>query len=130
MRDVLALAVAGAAGTVSRYALSGWSYRLFGDRFPYGTLVVNVVGCVLLGLFMEIALGADLVPQSWRLPVAAGFFGAFTTFSTFGYETMRYLEEAAWGAALANIAANVFFCLAAMWLGLTAGRALVGVGGS
>ncbi len=126
MKEIFAIALAGALGTLSRYGLSGWSYRLLGERFAYGTLVVNVLGCLLLGMVMQIGLTGDIIPQSWRTPIAIGFFGAFTTFSTFGYETIRYVEDGAWGLALLNIATNLVLCLAAVAIGLAVGRALLG----
>lgn len=126
MREIFALAVAGAAGTLSRYAVGGWAYRLLGPRFPYGTLVVNVLGSFLLGLVMQIGLTSDLIPRSWRVPVSVGFCGAFTTFSTFSYETLRYAEDGAWSLALLNIAANLVLCLAAVGGGFVLGRALIG----
>lgn len=126
MREILSLAVAGAAGTLSRWALSGWTYRLLGDRFPYGTLAVNVLGCFLLGFLMHVALATEIIPADWRPPLTVGFFGAFTTFSTFGYETMRYMEDGAWWPALANIGANLALGLAAVFIGLFSARTLVG----
>src|SRR4030095_9553432 len=100
------LTVAGALGTRSRWAVSGWAYRLFGERFPYGTLLVNVIGCLLIGVVMEVSLLTDLLPPAWRVALTIGFLGGFTTFSTFGYETLRYLEDGAWWPALANVGAN------------------------
>lgn len=123
---MIALAVAGAAGTVSRYAVSGWSYRVLGEKLPYGTLVVNVVGCLLLGFVMQLALSTDLIPRAMRVPITVGFFGAFTTFSTFGYETVRLIEDAAWSPALINVGANVILCIVASWMGLALGRLVLG----
>ncbi len=126
MREILALGFAGAAGAIGRYAVSGWAYRLLGDRFAYGTLIVNVLGSLLLAFIMQIALSSDMIPQQWRLPITVGFFGAFTTFSTFSYETVRYIEDGAWTLATTNVVANVFLCVAATLLGLAAGRVVVG----
>lgn len=126
MREIVALAIAGAAGTLGRWALSGWAYRLLGDRFPYGTLAVNVLGCLLLGVIMEVALLTDLLPYGWRIPLTVGLLGGFTTFSTFGYESVRYLEDGAWWPALANIGANIVLGLGATWLGFVAARAAFG----
>ncbi len=126
MREMFALGFAGAAGAVSRYAVSGWTYRLFGDRFAYGTLAVNVLGSFLLAVLMQIAIGTDLIPIQWRMPLTVGFFGAFTTFSTFSYETIQYLQVGSWRLAVTNIMANVVLCLAGTLLGLAAGRAFVG----
>ena len=126
MREVLVLALAGAVGTVSRYAVSTWTRGWLGDRFPFGTLAVNVLGCLLLGFIMEAAITNEVLPKALRVPVTVGFFGAFTTMSTFGYETMRYMEASDWGPALLNVSANLVLCLAATWLGLYAGRTLLG----
>ena len=117
MRNVLALAVAGAAGTVTRFALTGWSARLLGDRFPYGTLAVNVLGCLVAGFAIQMILLAEFMPAGWRTPVVVGFLGAFTTFSTFGVETMGLLTRGAPGAAMANIGANMGLGLGATWVG-------------
>lgn len=126
MRELVLLGVAGAAGTLSRYALAGWTQRLLGDRLPFGTLAVNVLGCLLLGLIMEGLVATEVLPRALRVPLTVGFFGAFTTFSTFGFETMRYMQASNWTSAALNVAANVVLCLAATWLGIMAGRGLFG----
>lgn len=117
MRELVALGVAGALGTVSRYALGGAVHRLFGAALPYGTLAVNVLGCFALGLVMRVGMISDVITPGARMVVAVGFLGAFTTFSTFGYETFRYVEDGAWRLALTNVAANLVLGLAAVWLG-------------
>lgn len=127
MQEVLVLALAGAAGTLSRYAVSGWAHRLLGERFAYGTFAVNLIGSFLLGLLMQIGLTTDIVPRSWRVPLSVGFLGAFTTFSTFGYETVRFLEQGAWLEGAINVTANLVVCLAATWAGLSLGRLVTGV---
>jgi CrcB protein len=99
---------------------------VFGEGFAFGTLVVNVIGCFALALFMHAALATDAIPRTLRLAVAVGFLGAFTTFSTFGYETVRYLQDGDLRLAAANVAANVVVCLLATWAGFAAGRVLIG----
>jgi CrcB protein len=126
MREIVALALAGAAGTLGRWALGGWAYKLLGERFAYGTLAVNVLGCLLLGLLMHLSLASDLVPEGWRVALGVGFLGAFTTFSTFGYETLSYAEQGAWSLALANVVANLVLGLAAIWLGAALARGALG----
>ncbi len=126
MRELLFLAGAGAAGAVSRYALSGWTYRVFGERFPYGTLAVNVLGSFLIGLVMQAALSADLLSREARVAATVGFLGAFTTFSTFSYETMKAIEDGEWTKAGANVVLNVLLCLGAIWLGLLTARQIWG----
>lgn len=126
MREILLLGIAGALGTVSRYWVSGWTYQLLGERFPYGTLAVNVLGCLVIGFVMQVALSTDLLSRTARLAIAVGFLGAFTTLSTVNYETLRYLEDGAWWSALGNIAGNVGLGLAAAWAGLALARGLAG----
>ena len=126
MTDLLALAVAGALGSVCRFLLCSLSYRVRGEGCGYGTLVVNMIGCFALTFFMHTALVTDLVPRTLRIAVAIGFLGAFTTFSTFGFETLRYLDDGDWALAATNVVANVVLCLIASWAGLTAGRIFIG----
>ena len=126
MRVILLIAVAGAFGSVSRYALSGWAYRLFGERLPYGTLAVNVVGCFLLGLVMHVGLTTDALSREARTAISVGFLGAFTTFSTFGYETVRSIEQGAWGAAALNVALNVVVGILAVVAGFGVARQIWG----
>lgn len=124
MRVLLFLAIAGALGTLSRYGLSSWVQQSSGSRFPYGTLVVNVLGCLLLGFVMQTVFLNEATPISRpvRLAMGTGFLGAFTTFSTFGYETMHHLEQGEWQSAIFNILANLMVGLLAIWLGLLCGK--------
>ena len=116
----------GACGAVARYLLSGWVARATAtSSFPYGTLTVNLLGSVLLGLIMgATASGALLVPPRLRIAVAVGGLGAFTTFSTFSYETVAALRAGDLRSALLNVAVSVVAGLAACWLGLTLGERL------
>lgn len=126
MREALLVTLAGALGSLARYGMSGWAYRALGERFPYGTLVVNVVGSLLIGAVMQVGLNTELISRSARLAIAVGFLGAFTTFSTFSYETVRYLEDGAWWPAGVNAGANLVLCLSAAWAGLRIARSLIG----
>jgi len=126
MRELLIVGAFGAAGAIARYSVSGWTYDLVGTRLPWGTLVVNVTGCFLLGLVMHASLATTLVSPQWRLYLATGFLGALTTFSTFSYETVRELERGAWGAAGANVLLNLALGLPATWLGLVLARRILG----
>ncbi len=116
----------GAAGAVARYACSGWALRILGTGFPYGTLVVNVLGCFLLGLLTRYGQASTAIPDHWRTGLQIGLLGAFTTFSTFGYETLMQLENGDWRGAMLNVAANVLVGLAAVWLGVYVARFLIG----
>lgn len=122
MRVILLLAVAGAAGTLSRYGLGGLAQRITGASFPYGTLVINVLGCLAIGYVMQIALNTDIIPADARVIITIGFLGAFTTFSTFSYETVRLFEDGAWVSAILNLVTNVGLGLTATLLGILLGR--------
>jgi len=126
LATVTSIAVAGALGTLARWGLSGLSHRLLGDRFAWGTLAVNLIGCLVLGFLMEAVLSGTLIPRALRLPLAVGFCGAFTTFSTFGYETLRYIQAGNWLYAAGNTALNVILGLGMVWLGFILARAISG----
>ncbi len=126
MARFLWICAAGAAGTGARYLLSTWLSRVAGPAFPWGTLAVNLLGSFLLGSIMEIGLTTALLPPTLRLTLATGLMGGFTTYSSFNYETLRYLQSQSWVLASANVAATVAGCLAAGTLGIWAGRLLVG----
>ena len=116
MKQLILVGLGGALGSLSRYgvglALASWA----GMSFPFGTLLVNVLGCFLIGL----ALGAGWTPdQPLRLLLVTGFLGGFTTFSAFGGETIELFRAAAPARALLNIAANVVLGLLATWLGFS-----------
>ncbi len=90
------LIVFGIAGTLARYGLQGFVQQRTGSTFPSGTLVVNLIGCFLLGGIGQYALTHLTIPPDWRIGITVGFFGAFTTFSSFSYETARMLEDGDW----------------------------------
>lgn len=126
LTTIATIAVAGAAGTLARYGLSGLTHRLLGTRFAWGTLAVNLLGCLILGFLMQAALESTAVPRAYRMALTVGFCGAFTTFSTFGYETLRYLQDGAWLMAAGNVAVNVILGLGMVWAGFVLGRVLTG----
>jgi CrcB protein len=112
------VALGGLLGTLARYGLQGWVQERFGhDFFPGGTLVVNVVGSLLLGFLVRFATGSTLVTPELRAGLTIGFCGAFTTMSTFGYESMTLLRDGElWRAALYT-GGSVVGCLAAAYAG-------------
>lgn len=124
MQVVLFIAGFGALGCLTRYFVSGWIYDLFGRGFPYGTLVVNVLGAFVIGLVMEFGMRSALLSASLRTGIAIGFLGGLTTFSTFSYETFRLLEEGELVIAAANVLGSVMVCLFFTWLGIHAARVL------
>ena len=92
MVKIVYLGIFGGLGCVARYMISGWVYNLAGRSLPYGTLAVNVIGSLLLGVIMEGSLRSTLLSPDLRIGLTVGFMGGFTTFSTFSYETVRLLE--------------------------------------
>ena len=119
---ILYLGIFGGFGCVARYLVSGWVYDLSGKALPYGTLAVNVVGSLLLGLIMEGSLRSTLLSPELRFGLTVGFMGGFTTFSTFSYETVRLLEEGSLVAAGANVLLNVTVCIVAALVGIYLAR--------
>lgn len=115
---LLLIAVAGALGAVARYGLSGWVQER-AAFFPWGTLVVNVLGSFLLGLAFRY-LEATTLPAEWRQAVTIGFLGAFTTFSTFSYEAVAMIQDGDWHQAGWYVLASVALGLAAVVAGFGA----------
>ena len=104
---LILIAVFGAVGTLARYGLQGLVHGRTGGTFPYGTLLVNLSGCFLLGLIGQFTLNRIVIPADWRVAIAVGFFGGYTTFSSFGWETAKMLEDGEWLPATTYVAASV-----------------------
>src|SRR5712671_5609753 len=104
---LILIAVLGAVGTLARYGLQGLVQVRMGGTFPYGTLLVNLSGCFLLGLIGQLKLNRLVVSPDWRIAIAVGFFGGYTTFSSFGWETAKMLEDGEWLRATAYVSASV-----------------------
>lgn len=122
MEKLLLVAVGGSIGAVARYLVSGWAAEHFGANFPYGTLLVNVVGCFIIGLFMALTTEKFIVNPYWRLLVTVGFVGGLTTFSSYSYETFKLLEEAGMTMAFYNIFSNLIIGFFATWVGIAVAR--------
>ena len=120
------VALGGAIGSVARYGVGALAVQLFGPAFPWGTLMVNLIGSFLIALIMHVALAGSAVSVELRLFLTTGVVGGFTTYSTFNYETLALLNQRAYGFAGLNLAATVVGCLLAGILGLATGRALAG----
>ena len=118
------LALGGAAGTVARYALSGWVSDLTGGRLPWGTFIVNVSGSFVLGVLFALSIDRAILPPEVRVPLMIGFLGAYTTFSTLMLESWRLVEEGAMLAAVANVVGSSLVGLVAVVGGLAVGRIL------
>ncbi len=120
----------GAVGTGARYLLGGVVARWAGPEFPYGTLLINVLGSFLIGVVQQVGLTSLLIPDTLRLVLAIGVMGGFTTYSSFSYETIRLLEAGSWLAASVYVALTTALCLACCVAGLSLGRVLIeGKGG-
>jgi CrcB protein len=122
MQKLLLIGLAGALGSLSRYALSGWVQRYTDSLFPWGTLVVNVVGAFAFGFIWSLVEQRLVVSVETRVVILSGFLGAFTTFSSFMFETSILIGDGLWGLALANVGGQIVSGLVAMFLGLSAGR--------
>lgn len=126
MTRFLLVCLGGAIGSGARYLTSLWAAAAFGIAFPYGTLIVNLGGSLLLGALMHMATATELLTPELRLLLTTGVMGGFTTYSTFNYETTAYFREGAWGMGALNIALTVAGCLVAGLIGLAIARALFG----
>ena len=120
------ICLAGAAGTGTRYLVGLWAGERLGASFPYGTLIVNVAGCFLIALVMQLALNVAAFPPTLRFALTTGFMGGLTTYSSFNYETMRLARDGAMGAATLNFGITTFACFAAGLLGLALAQRLLG----
>ncbi len=122
--QLIAVAVGGAIGATLRYLVSGAAYNQFGETFPFGTLLVNIIGCLLIGflaqLFEEI-----IVPPNMRLLILTGTLGAFTTFSTYGLETFKLWQDGELRLALLNFATNNIVGILFVVLGFILARTLL-----
>ncbi|MFZ5927533.1 MAG: fluoride efflux transporter CrcB [Acidobacteriota bacterium] len=120
--NYLWIAAGAALGGVLRYYFSGVAARLAGETFPWGTLFVNITGCMAIGFFVSLT-GPDgrlIVPAHIRLFVMTGLCGGYTTFSTFGLETLRLLQDREWAYAAGNIVSSLLLCLGGVWAGYQA----------
>jgi len=117
--DYLLVAGGGALGSIARYWLSGVVGRRFGETFPYGTLLVNVSGCLAIGFFAAYTgpEGRALMRPEWRLAFMTGICGGYTTFSSFSLQTLNLATDGDWLRAAANVTLSVGLCLGAVWLG-------------
>jgi fluoride exporter len=124
MDRLLYVFLAGGLGSSVRYLVSEQSLRTFGPAFPFGTLIVNVVGCFAMSLVMFLAVETSQLSPTLRVALATGFIGGLTTYSAFNYETLKLVGSKAYGAAFANLAATTVLCVLAGFLGVLVARRL------
>lgn len=124
MFDFLAISLGAIVGANARYFISRFTSKVFGPAFPYGTLFINVTGSFIVGFFMIWTTQRVIVDPRWRLLVVVGFCGGFTTFSSYAYESMAYVEQGQWGLMLTNVIANNLLCLIAALAGMSLAKVL------
>jgi CrcB protein len=123
VREVLLVALGGAVGSAARYGVTLFAQSRLGGEFPYGTLAVNVVGSLLLGVIMALGDRTDLMPPTLRLALGTGVMGGFTTYSAFNYETYKLASNDALLAAIANVLVTLILCTLAGLVGVFGVRA-------
>ena len=124
MLDFLAISAGAIVGANLRYWMSRSAVRLLGPVFPYGTLTINVLGSFVLGFFLVWTSERVLVDPRWRLLIAVGFCGGYTTFSSYAYETMVFFEQGQWTLMAANFLANNLLACMAVLAGMALARVL------
>jgi CrcB protein len=122
--DFLVISIGAIFGANARWVISRFAARIISPVFPYGTLFINVSGSFVVGFFMVWSSERVLLDPRWRLLVVVGFCGAFTTFSSFAFETMAYFQQGQWIMMLANFISNNLLCLGAALAGMAVARAV------
>jgi fluoride exporter len=120
--QIVSIAAGGAIGALLRFWMSNGVYALLGRAFPYGTLAVNALGSIIMGLLYVLMLERMEISAEWRAALMIGLLGAFTTFSTFSIETMNLVEAGEISKAGLNMFLSVALCVTGCWLGMVMGR--------
>ena len=116
------IAVGGAVGSVLRYLIQEQCIQWWGTKFPYGTLLVNAVGSLLIGVLSIVLIERWVVADEIRIALFVGLLGGFTTFSAFSLETLYLIQQGSFLSATANIALNILLCIGACFLGMNLAR--------
>jgi CrcB protein len=124
LNDLLVISIGAILGANARWIISRYAAKILGPVFPYGTLFINVSGSLAVGFFMIWATERVLIDPRWRLLVVVGFCGAFTTFSSFAFETMAYFEQGQWLLMTTNFFSNNLLCLGAVLAGMALARVI------
>src|SRR5204862_6446996 len=117
VNDILVISIGAILGANARWIISRYAAKILSPVFPYGTLLINISGSFIVGFFMIWATERVLLDPRWRLLIVVGFCGAFTTFSSFAFETVAYFEQGQWALLFANFLANNILCLGAALAG-------------
>ena len=124
MEKFLLISAGAVLGANTRYWLGTWVSQKWGATFPFGTLLINITGSFLLGLFMTLATERFLIDPRWRFLVVVGFLGAYTTFSTFTYESFNLISKGQWMPGLLNLLGSSLLGLLAVGFGVYLGKTL------
>jgi CrcB protein len=122
--EFLLISLGAIVGANARYLISRFAAKALGPVFPYGTLFINVTGSLIVGFFMVWASERVLVDPRWRLLIVIGFCGAFTTFSSYAFETMAYFEQGQWLLLCTNVLSNNLLCLGGALAGMALARVI------
>ena len=124
MQKTIYIALAGLVGTLLRYWVSGFVARRYGETFPWGTMTVNLIGCLVTGAVFFLTEERFLVSPALRAVILIGLLGGFTTFSSYGLQTFTLLRDGELGLAILNVAASNILGLFMVWVGYSLGRVL------
>ena len=124
MQGYLWVSIGGVIGACLRFFIARLTSKLLSSNFPYGTLLINITGSFILGLFLVWTTERVFVDTRWRWLVAIGFCGSYTTFSSYAFETIAYFEQGHWSLFALNIVSNNLLCLAAVLAGAALARSL------
>ncbi len=129
--SLLAVLIGSAVGGTARYWVSGFAHRCFGERFPWGTLAVNVSGAVLIGILAALAAGAAPLASATEAQklLIVGVCGSYTTVSSFALQTLAQVRDAQWLSALINVFASLALCMLGVWLGFRLSSLILGLPG-
>lgn len=122
MKQLFYVGIGGFIGACLRYIISLYSAKLLGSQLPYGTLIVNVLGGILIGLIMELSLTTNLISPNLKLFLTTGIMGGLTTFSTFSYETVTLFSNGSYVLAMLNGGLNLFLSIAGVIVGKFIGQ--------
>lgn len=124
MEKFLLISVGAILGANARYWIGDWAARKLGANFPYGTFIINFTGCLLIGFFLTLATERLVIDTRWRLLISVGFLGAYTTFSTYVYESFNLLMKGQWVAGLINLLGSALLGVLAVGIGVYLGKSI------